>query len=110
MSFGIDAGAHRTQHATAVHPALTAPLPALAAHAVSTYRQFIIENGQQLKKLPAPKIAQEYYLSGDPYLFNMDSALVRGPGNAEPRTPPCGNLYDVFVNILEDEWVRTAPL
>jgi hypothetical protein len=73
---------------------------------VSTYRQFIIENSEKLKQLPAPKIAQSYYLSQDPYLFNMDSALARGPANAEPRVPACDSLYDVFVNILEDEWVR----
>ena len=77
-----------------------------AAHAVSTYRQFLIENGDTLKQLPAPKIAIEYYKNDDPYLFNMDSALVRGASNEAPRAPPCDTLYDVFVNILEDEWVR----
>lgn len=77
-----------------------------AAHAVSTYRQFIIENEAMLRQLPAPRIAQQYYLSDDPYLYNMDSALCRGPVEAEPRRPPCDNLYDVFCNILEDEWVR----
>ena len=81
-----------------------------AAHAVSTYRQFIIENEEKLKQLPAPRIAQQYYLSDDPYLYNMDSALCRGPVEAEPRHPPCDNLHDVFVNILEDEWVRPRPV
>jgi hypothetical protein len=79
-----------------------------AAHAVSTYRQFIIENEEKLKSMPAPRIAKQYYLSGDPYLYNMDSALCRGPVNEMPREPPCETLYDVFVNILEDEWVRCA--
>jgi ubiquinol oxidase len=76
-----------------------------AAHAVSTYRQFIIENAEKLKRLPAPKIARQYYLNTDPYLFNMDSALARGPISEPPRVVPCETLYDVFVNILEDEWV-----
>lgn len=80
------------------------------AHAVSTYRQFIIENEATLKQLPAPRIAQQYYLSDDPYLYNMDSALCRGPVESEPRRPLCDNLYDVFVNILEDEWVRFTPI
>lgn len=75
---------------------------------MSTYRQFIVENGDKLRRLPAPLVAQKYYLSDDPYMFNMDSALVRGPGSVPPRTPPCETLYDVFVNILEDEWVRAS--
>jgi hypothetical protein len=80
-----------------------------AAHAVSTYRQFIIENAAQLKRLPAPKIARQYYINEDPYLFDMDSALARGPTSASPRMPPCETLYDVFTNILEDEWVCIHP-
>ena len=73
---------------------------------MSTYRQFIIENGALLKRVPAPDIARTYYGSHDPYLFNMDSALARGPTSSAPRAPMCDSLYDVFVNILEDEWVR----
>lgn len=65
-----------------------------------------MENATKLKTLPAPKIAREYYISDDPYLYKMDSALCRGAISEEARQPPCENLYDVFVNILEDEWVR----
>jgi len=87
--------------------ALTQPPP--AAHAVSTYRQFIVENAEALRRLPAPKIARSYYQSPDPYLYHMDSGLVRGiEGAGPPPQPPCETLLDVFVNILEDEWVRAC--
>lgn len=82
----------------------------LETHAVSTYRQFILENGDKLKTMPAPLIAQKYYRSDDPYMYNMDSALVRGPTREAPRQPPCDNLYDVFVNILEDEWEHVKTM
>uniref|UniRef100_A0A0E0DJV4 Ubiquinol oxidase n=1 Tax=Oryza meridionalis TaxID=40149 RepID=A0A0E0DJV4_9ORYZ len=52
-------------------------------HAYSTYDKFIKLHEDELKKLPAPEAALNYYLNEDLYLFD--------------------NLYDVFVNIRDDE-------
>lgn len=70
----------------------------LEAHAVDTYSTFAKINQERLKLLPAPAVAQSYYVTGDLYLF--DDFQLRSPGT---RRPPCDNLYDVFTNICEDE-------
>lgn len=71
----------------------------LEAHAVDTYGTFLKENKERLKLLPAPKVAESYYLSADLYLFD-EFQVTRKVGT---RRPPCDNLYDVFKNIMEDE-------
>ncbi|TVU16495.1 hypothetical protein EJB05_40063, partial [Eragrostis curvula] len=52
-------------------------------HAYSTYDKFLKLNEEELKGLPAPETAINYYLNEDLYLFD--------------------NLYDVFVNVRDDE-------
>ncbi|XP_026448127.1 ubiquinol oxidase 4, chloroplastic/chromoplastic-like isoform X2 [Papaver somniferum] len=52
-------------------------------HAFETYDKFLKLQGDELKKLPAPEVAVKYYTEGDLYLFE--------------------NLYDVFLNIRDDE-------
>ncbi|PWZ39379.1 Ubiquinol oxidase 4, chloroplastic/chromoplastic [Zea mays] len=52
-------------------------------HAYSTYDKFLKLHEEELKTLPAPEAALNYYLNEDLYLFD--------------------NLYDVFVNIRDDE-------
>ena len=37
---------------------------------VDTYSQFCDENEALLKRLPAPKVAIEYYVRGDLYMFD----------------------------------------
>lgn len=71
----------------------------LENHAVDTYRQFYEENEEKLKKLPPPPIAKRYYEEGDLYLF--DEFQTARPLSS--RRPKCENLYDVFVNIHDDE-------
>ena len=71
----------------------------LEAHAVDTYGTFLKENKERLKLLPAPKVAESYYLGADLYLFD-DFQVTRKVGT---RRPPCSSLYDVFKNIMEDE-------
>ncbi|KAA3489025.1 ubiquinol oxidase 4, chloroplastic/chromoplastic isoform X1 [Gossypium australe] len=53
------------------------------SHAFETYDKYIKAQGDELKKQPAPEVAIKYYTGGDLYLFE--------------------NLYDVFVNIRDDE-------
>eukprot|EP00262_Sarcandra_glabra_P019918 TRINITY_DN773_c0_g1_i1.p1 TRINITY_DN773_c0_g1~~TRINITY_DN773_c0_g1_i1.p1 ORF type:complete len:391 (-),score=58.60 TRINITY_DN773_c0_g1_i1:176-1225(-) len=68
-------------------------------HAFSTYDKFITLQGDELKKLPAPEVAVKYYTEGDLYLFD-EFQTARVPYT---RRPKIENLYDVFVNIRDDE-------
>ncbi|WP_009632082.1 alternative oxidase [Synechocystis sp. PCC 7509] len=68
-------------------------------HAYHTYNAFIKEHGDELKTLPAPQIAINYYQDGDLYLFD-EFQTTRVP---QERRPKIENLYDVFVAIREDE-------
>ncbi|KAL6844141.1 hypothetical protein ACP4OV_025814 [Aristida adscensionis] len=68
-------------------------------HAYSTYDKFLKLNEEELKRLPAPEAAINYYLNEDLYLFD-EFQTARVPCS---RRPQIDNLYDVFVNIREDE-------
>jgi ubiquinol oxidase len=67
-------------------------------HAFATYDQFLRDNGEELKKLPAPQIAKDYYHGEDLYMFDDFQT-----GTCEVRRPEIRNLYDVFVAIRDDE-------
>jgi len=68
-------------------------------HAYHTYDDFLKEHGEELKALPAPEIAINYYREGDLYLFD-EFQTTRVP---QERRPKIENLYDVFVAIRDDE-------
>lgn len=68
-------------------------------HAYDTYSKFLKEHGEQLKTLPAPEVAINYYHKGDLYLF--DEFQTSHP--PEERRPKIENLYDVFVAVRNDE-------
>ncbi|PIA38130.1 hypothetical protein AQUCO_02800047v1 [Aquilegia coerulea] len=68
------------------------------SHAFSTYDKFIKQE-DNLKNLPAPEIAVKYYTEGDLYLFD-EFQTARPP---KSRRPKIENLYDVFINIRDDE-------
>jgi ubiquinol oxidase len=68
-------------------------------HAHHTYDTFLKENEAALKAQPAPQVAINYYRDGDLYLFDeFQTGTV-----PESRRPVVNNLYDVFVNIRDDE-------
>uniref|UniRef100_A0A2P2JS41 Ubiquinol oxidase n=1 Tax=Rhizophora mucronata TaxID=61149 RepID=A0A2P2JS41_RHIMU len=69
------------------------------SHAYETYDKFIKAQGEELKKLPAPEAAIKYYTEGDLYLFD-EFQTFRPP---HTRRPKIENLYDVFLNIRDDE-------
>lgn len=69
------------------------------SHAFSTYDKFLKAQGEELKKLPAPEVAIKYYTGDDLYLFD-EFQTSRPP---ESRRPKIENLYDVFLNIRDDE-------
>lgn len=68
-------------------------------HAYSTYDKFLKLQGDELKKLPAPQAAIDYYMNEDLYLFD-EFQTSRTPNS---RRPKIENLYDVFLNIRDDE-------
>ncbi|XP_058758740.1 ubiquinol oxidase 4, chloroplastic/chromoplastic-like [Vicia villosa] len=68
-------------------------------HAFETYDKFIKEQGEELKKMPAPEVAVNYYTGDDLYLFD-EFQTSRLPNT---RRPTIENLYDVFLNIRDDE-------
>ncbi|KAL4334014.1 hypothetical protein GQ457_07G028060 [Hibiscus cannabinus] len=69
------------------------------SHAFETYDKFIKAQGDELKKKPAPEVAIKYYTGGDLYLFD-EFQTSRAPCS---RRPKIDNLYDVFMNIRDDE-------
>lgn len=72
----------------------------IEAHAVDTYGEFVDANKELLQTLPPPFVAVQYYRGDDLYLF--DEFQTSGV-ETETRRPKCNNLYDVFVNIRDDE-------
>ncbi|MBD1879836.1 alternative oxidase [Coleofasciculus sp. FACHB-T130] len=68
-------------------------------HAYHTYDTFLQENESELKATSAPQIAINYYRDGDLYMFDE----FQTGGVPEERRPVINNLYDVFVNIRDDE-------
>merc|ERR1711915_102787 len=71
---------------------------AVEEHAFSTYDQFLKENEEELKKIPAPEVAKEYYRDGDLYMFDEFQT-----DTCEPRRPKMVTLYDCFAAIRDDE-------
>ncbi|KFK28796.1 hypothetical protein AALP_AA7G049400 [Arabis alpina] len=69
------------------------------SHAFETYDKFLKASGEELKKSPPPDIAVKYYTGSDLYLFD-EFQTSRAPNT---RRPVIENLYDVFVNIRDDE-------
>ncbi|KAJ4704001.1 Ubiquinol oxidase [Melia azedarach] len=69
------------------------------SHAFETYDKFIKAKGEELKKMPAPEVAVKYYTGSDLYLFD-EFQTARAPNS---RRPIIDNLYDVFLNIRDDE-------
>ncbi len=68
-------------------------------HAFHTYDKFLTENEAELKETAAPEVAIKYYRDGDLYMFD-EFQTTRVP---QSRRPQVDNLYDVFVNIRDDE-------
>jgi ubiquinol oxidase len=67
-------------------------------HAYHTYDTYLNTHGEMLKTQPAPAVAISYYRDGDLYMFEEVQTT-----HPKFRRPKVDNLYDVFVNIREDE-------
>jgi len=74
-------------------------------HAYETYDGFLSRKGEELKTLPVPDIARKYYEEDNPFLFDLFCTVPeRGEdGEFSKRRPRLNSLYDVFVNVRNDE-------
>ncbi|KAG7364271.1 alternative oxidase-domain containing protein [Nitzschia inconspicua] len=77
----------------------------LETHAVNTYGQFLIENEEELRKLPPTLAAIEYYSFGaaDPFYEEFQTAALSIGGKIRRPGQNMRNLYDVFRAIRADE-------
>ena len=60
---------------------------------------FTEQNKEILQTLPPPRVAVEYYMGSDPYMF-QEFLVSEG---AKCRAPKCDSLLDTFHNIIDDE-------
>lgn len=74
-------------------------------HAFNTYDGFLKNHGDRLKAMPVPKIANKYYEKDNPFLFDLFCTVKEAgtDGTYSARRPKLESLYDVFVNIRDDE-------
>jgi len=72
-------------------------------HAFNTYNSFLTANEEKLKGLPVPDIARQYYEMDNPYLFDKFCTVKDGSDDFSSRRPNLDTLYDVFVNVRDDE-------
>ena len=78
----------------------------IEAHAVDTYAEFAECNKELLLSLEAPSVAKEYYENVDLYIFDEFQTDVV-PGS---RRPEVNSLYDVFINIRDDEAAHVSTM
>jgi len=72
-------------------------------HAYNTYDTYLKREEATLKTLPVPDIARAYYEEQDPYLFDKFCTVKDGADEFSLRRPKLESLYDVFVNVRNDE-------
>lgn len=74
-------------------------------HAYETYDKFLTEHADMLKTKPVPDIAYKYYVEDNPFLFDLFCTVKDKDedGNFSARRPKLETLYDVFVNVRDDE-------
>ena len=68
-------------------------------HAYHTYDNHLRTYAADLKTQPAPQVAIDYYRDGDLYMFEEFQTTP----DRDFRRPTVDNLYDVFINIRDDE-------
>jgi ubiquinol oxidase len=74
-------------------------------HAYETYDNYLKEHAETLKTKPVPPIAHKYYELDNPFLFDLFCTVKEADeeGNFSARRPKLETLYDVFVNVRDDE-------
>ncbi|PSB27632.1 alternative oxidase [Stenomitos frigidus] len=74
--------------------------------AYHTYDDYLNAHEVALKAQPAPQVAIDYYRDGDLYMFEEVQTATGGIF----RHPQVDNLYDVFINIREDECAHVKTM
>ena len=74
-------------------------------HAFNTYNKFVSINEATLKTMPVPPIACKYYEDEDPFLYDCFCTVKESEETPSPISsrPKLESLYDVFVNVRNDE-------
>eukprot|EP00533_Pseudo-nitzschia_delicatissima_P010524 CAMPEP_0116102934 /NCGR_PEP_ID=MMETSP0327-20121206/13617_1 /TAXON_ID=44447 /ORGANISM="Pseudo-nitzschia delicatissima, Strain B596" /LENGTH=323 /DNA_ID=CAMNT_0003595013 /DNA_START=115 /DNA_END=1086 /DNA_ORIENTATION=+ len=74
-------------------------------HAFDTYSKFTADYEERLKNEPVPEIARKYYERDNPFLFDLFCTVKSksDEGTYSQRRPQLSSLYDVFINIRDDE-------
>mgnify|MGYP002881810970 CR=1 FL=1 len=74
-------------------------------HAFSTYSKFLGEHEAKLKMMPVPAIARKYYEEDNPFLFDLFCTVPEPDetGVYSARRPKLETLFDVFINVRNDE-------
>jgi len=74
-------------------------------HAFNTYNGFLNDHAEKLRSMPVPPIAQKYYIDDNPYMFDKFCTVPEpsDDGTFRERRPKLASLYDVFVNVRDDE-------
>ena len=74
-------------------------------HAFYTYDNYLKGNEEKLKSKPVPDIARKYYERDDPFMFNTFCTVTEPDEVASlvGARPKLETLYDVFVNVRNDE-------
>lgn len=74
-------------------------------HAFNTYSGYLTNHEEMLKSRPVPTIAYKYYVEDNPFLFDLFCTVKENVGEEgySSRRPELNTLYDVFVNIRDDE-------
>jgi ubiquinol oxidase len=75
-------------------------------HAYHTYNTYLTTHEAALKAEPAPEVAINYYRDGDLYMFEEMQTTAR----SEFRRPNVESLYDVFINIRDDEYEHVKTM
>ena len=78
----------------------------IESHAYHTYDDYLHAHEAELKAQPAPQVAIDYYRDGDLYMFEEMQTAIGGIF----RHPQVDNLYDVFINIREDECAHVKTM
>lgn len=73
-------------------------------HAFNTYDNFLKENEERLKELPVTDTARQYYEYERPLMLGDESCRIADtPASLMSEPVGLSSLYDVFVNIRNDE-------
>jgi ubiquinol oxidase len=71
------------------------------------HTQFLTDHADMLKSKPVPDIARKYYERDNPFLFDLFCTVSTNPKEDQTgrlRPMRLESLYDVFVNVRDDEW------